>query len=67
MYEIINRIDGIVDVKKVKVKNKVGGNYSSVSLNLDNIMSKEGTYIQTPRNVIFELKQPSLNIKGTIV
>ena len=67
MYEILNRIDGIVDVKKVKIKNKVGGSYSSVSLNLNNIISKEGTYLQTPRNVIFELKQPSLNIKGTIV
>ena len=65
IYERLNRIDGVIDVRKVMINNKVNGSYSNVSLDLDKILSKDGTYFKTPDNVILELKLPELDIKGT--
>ena len=65
IYERLNRVDGVVDVRKVMLTNKTGGNYSSVSIDLDKLMSRDGTFIMTPDNAILELKFPDLDIKGT--
>jgi len=43
-----------------------GNLYSNASLNFNKILSKDGTYYKVPRNVILELKYPSLDIKGTV-
>ena len=66
LYNIINKTRGVVDVKKVEIENKTGINYSSNTLDIYNSMSKDGTYIKVPRDVILELKYPNLDIKGTI-
>ena len=67
IYDNLNRVTGVVDVKKVEIKNVSGGSYSSVSLNLDDLMSKDGTFIKAPKNVILELRYPDLDIKGTVI
>ena len=59
------RIDGVVDVRKVSLYNKNDGAYSSVFLDFDKVLSRDGTYIETPKNAIKELKFPDLDIKGT--
>ena len=64
IYEVLNRVDGVVDVRKVKVKNKTGGAYSNVSLDMDKILSKDGTFFHTPDNTILELRFPDEDIKG---
>ena len=64
VYEILNRVDGVVDVRKVKVYNKTGGAYSNISLDMDKILSKDGTFFQTPDNTILELRFPDEDIKG---
>ena len=66
IYRRLNRVPGVVDVKKVKINIKSGGVYSGNSLDLDEIMSRDGTFYKTPKNVIFELKFPNLDIKGVI-
>ena len=66
IYEMLNRVEGVVDVKKVEVFNLSGGNYSSYSLDFDDISSSDGTYYKVPKNVILELKFPELDIKGTV-
>tara|TARA_R100000005_G_scaffold95804_1_gene78862 strand:+ start:426 stop:2222 length:1797 start_codon:yes stop_codon:yes gene_type:complete len=66
IYERLNNVKGVMDVKKVMIENKVGGNYSSVSMQFDEAMSRDGTYLKVPKNVILELKYPDLDIKGTI-
>ncbi|MHA2404940.1 MAG: hypothetical protein ACXADH_18245, partial [Candidatus Kariarchaeaceae archaeon] len=65
IYERLNRIDGVVDVRKVTLYNKNDGSYSSVFLDFDKVLSRDGTYIETPKNAIMELKFPDLDIKGT--
>jgi len=64
VYDILNRVDGVVDVRKVKVNNKTGGAYSNVTLDMDKILSKDGTFYHTPQNSILELRFPDEDIKG---
>jgi len=67
IYDVLNKMDGIVDVKSVKISLKTGGNYSSTSLSLNEIISKDGTFYNVPKNCIFELKYANNDIKGTII
>lgn len=64
IYEILNRVDGVIDVRKVKINNRTGGAYSNVNLDMDNIISKDGTFFHTPNNTILEIKFPDEDIKG---
>ena len=64
IYNALSKLDGVVDVKKVKVYNKTGGSYSTFQLDFDEIMSRDGTYLKVPDNVILELKKPDSDIKG---
>jgi hypothetical protein len=64
IYNILVKTVGIVDVKKLKIFNKNGGNYSSIPFDFDKVISKDGSYYKVPRNVILELKFPNEDIKG---
>lgn len=67
VYEVLNKLQGIVDVKSVKISLKTNGNYSSTQINLNDIISKDGTFYNIPKNCIFEMKYPNSDIKGTII
>jgi hypothetical protein len=64
IYNILVKTVGIVDVKKLNIFNKNGGNYSSIPFDFDKVISKDGSYYKVPRNVILELKFPNEDIKG---
>jgi hypothetical protein len=66
IYYILNNIVGVVDTTKVRITNKYGGAYSSVSFNIDEAMSPDGRYIRAPDNVAFEIRNPSIDIIGEI-
>jgi len=51
-------------VRKVKINNQNSGAYSPITLDMDKIISKDGTFYQTPNNSILELKFPDEDIKG---
>jgi len=67
LYGILGKIDGVSDVKKVDINQKFGGIYSSTRINFDEALSRDGSYLNTPQNVIMELKYPDADIKGTLV
>lgn len=67
VYDHLNKIDGVVDVKRVRIFNKVNGTYSVLPFNFDNALSSDGSYYKVPKNVILELKFPDLDIKGMAV
>lgn len=67
IYDTLNKIEGIVDVKTVKINLKSNGNYSSTQINLNDIISKDGTFYNIPKNCILEIKYPNNDIKGTII
>jgi hypothetical protein len=66
VYSRLNKLDGIVDVSRVKIVQKTSLNYSDQAFNIDNSYSDDGRYLIAPDNVIFEIKFPSNDIKGTI-
>lgn len=66
IYNILNKLTGVQDTTNVKVSAKIGGFYSNASLNLDKMITYDGKYIRAPKNVIFEVKFPTADIKGTI-
>jgi len=67
IYEVLNKTDGVVDVKNVSIHNLSSGKHSSFSIDLYKIMSKDGTFVKTPKNVILELKYVDEDIRGTVL
>jgi hypothetical protein len=66
IYSELNKVKGVLDVVKVKITNKTGGNYSGVIFNINDNMSPDGTYVIVPKNAVVELKYPSVDVKGKI-
>ena len=66
VYSELKKVTGVLDVEKVKVVNKAGGNYASAQLNINKNMSPDGSYLVTPYNAILEIKFPSMDIKGKV-
>jgi phage-related baseplate assembly protein len=66
VYSQLNKLNGIVDVTRVKITHKSGENYSSTAFDINEMTSDDGMYINAPDNVVFEVKFPSIDIKGTI-
>jgi hypothetical protein len=66
VWQRLSRVDGILDVGEVEVTKRTGNLYSSTTLDIDNNKSADGRYIIAPENVIFEIKFPETDIKGTI-
>ena len=66
VYNVLNDVEGVVDVENVKVNIKNGGLYSDTRFNLNSRKSADGRYISAPDNVAFEIKFADKDIKGTI-
>jgi hypothetical protein len=67
IYNIINKIDGVVDTVKVNPVIKDGANYAPAPIGIDDMKSEDGTYIKAPKNVIFEIKNFNRDIRGSAV
>jgi len=66
VYSELKKVDGILDVLKVKLTNKTGTEYSSVTLDINQNLSPDGSYLVVPKNAVVEIKYPSVDIKGRI-
>jgi len=67
IYTLLNAIRGVVDTKKVEIILKKGTRYASTNLkNLNELKSADGRYVSVPINAVFEIKYPSIDIKGAI-
>ena len=62
----MNNLDEIVDVTNVKIEVDSGNLYSDDIIDLEDYISADGRILYAPENVIYELKFPNLDIKGTI-
>jgi hypothetical protein len=67
IFNIINKVDGVVDTTKVTPVLKTGTGYSSAPVSIEEMKSTDGTYIQAPKNVIFEIKNFNRDIRGSAV
>ena len=66
IQNMLNDIDGVTDVKKVRITCMNGGIYSDTSLNIAQQKSADGRYIVIPQNCAVEIKYPRNDIVGTI-
>ena len=67
LYQIINRIPGVLDTVDVELTQKFSANYSSATINFKENMSMDGRTLFVPEDVILELKYFDTDIVGTIV
>jgi hypothetical protein len=66
IQNVLSKTRGVIDVRNVKIKNIYGGEYSSTTFDFDKVVSKDGTYYVTPKNVILELRSPDKDLKGKV-
>ena len=67
VFNIINKVDGVVDTTKVTPVIKSGTNYASAPIGIDDMKSPDGTYLKAPKNVIFEIKFFNSDVRGSAV
>ncbi len=67
VYREIQKIDGVLDVKEVKVINKTDVGYSTIPFDVEQNTTRDGNLILIPRNAIYEIKDPLLDIVGKVV
>ena len=66
VFNILNNVKGVNDVVKVQFVNKNSINYSNVFFSIRENMSPDGDSLVCPKNAIFELKFPAVDIKGKL-
>ena len=67
VYRELRKIDGILDVKDVTVNSLTDGQYSAVKFSIDQNETSDGNMIFIPKNAIYEIKFPDLNINGVAI
>ena len=67
LYKRLNLVPGVQDTKRVQVYQKSGGRYSDIRFNIKNNTTADGRHISIPKNVIYEIKYPNEDIRGTII
>lgn len=66
IFNVLNSVSGVNDVVKVQIINKTSVNYSNVFFSISDNVSPDGDMIVCPKNVIFEMKFPEVDIKGKL-
>jgi len=66
VYKTLKDVIGVIDVVDVNVKVKNGGSYSPTTFDIPTNLSADGRAVLMPRNAIYEIKYPNIDIKGTV-
>lgn len=66
VYATLNKIEGVADTTDVSLLNQAGGAYSDVALDIAKNTTPDGRFVACPLNCIFEIKFPTLDIKGSV-
>ena len=66
VYKILNATAGVTDTTRVKITRKDSLDHSSTFMDIEENMTPDGRAIKCPDNVIFEIKFPRLDIRGTV-
>ncbi len=66
IFNILNNVSGVNDTVKIMFVNKSSANYSNVFFSISENMSPEGDMLVCPKNAIFEIKFPAVDIKGKL-
>ena len=66
VFKALNNIPGVADTTDVNVFQKTGTNYSTSFLNIESSYSPDRRYIYVPKNFIYEVKYPNVDIEGVV-
>ena len=66
VYQVLKNTEGILDILEVKIVNKAGSNYSGNTISINDNMSPEGNELVCPKNAVFEIKFPRVDIIGKV-
>ena len=64
-YKVLQKVDGVIDVQQLEIVPQAGAGYSSVSYDFKKNLSADGRRVMAQKNMIFELKFPNVDIKGS--
>ena len=67
IYNLINKVPGVVDTISVKPLLKTGVGYQSHPISIEEMKSNDGMSLKCPRNCIYEIRNFSSDIKGAAV
>ena len=67
IYTELKNISGILDVTKITVTSKTGGNYSNANIVINDNLSPDGSYVIVPANALVEIKYPTTDIRGKVI
>ena len=65
-YKVLQKVPGIIDVVDLEIVERSGASYSNLDYNFVNNLTPDGRRIAADANVVFELKFPNVDIKGSI-
>ena len=66
IYSKLKESQSILDVIMVKINSKTGGEYSNIKFDINSNTSPDGTYLICPKNAIFEVKYPDVDVRGKV-
>lgn len=66
VYNILNRINGVLDTKNVKVRSINSLGYSQVPFDITTRTSADNRYIEVPEDYILEVKNVNIDIRGSV-
>ena len=64
--DVLKSVQGVVDVIDVQIKQTSGGAYSDLNFDVDRNTSSDGRMIKIPEDMIWEIKFPTIDIKGVV-
>lgn len=67
VYREIQKVDGVLDIQDIKIRNITDAGYSQTSFNIEENKTQDGNIIIMPRNAIYEVKFLTLDIAGKAV
>ena len=67
IYRACTRVTEVIDIRDVRVYQKTGSNYSNVYYNVDERKTPDGRSILAEKDIVFEIKYPSEDIRGAVV
>jgi len=66
IYNELNKLDSVADTVNVKIIRRTGGSYSNATVNINDLMSSDGRYLNVPKNVCLQIRFPRNDIKGSV-
>ena len=67
VFKSLKDVEGLLDVVDVRVVNKTSGRYSDVYPNLEKLTSSDGRFITMPKDHVWEIKYPFVDIVGVVM